>query len=266
MYLLIDYREQDFIKKISETSGVLENDIIRDVTINNIHIKYKVTNLAVGDFIILEDIDDNNTIQVIIERKSIQDLCSSITDGRFREQKQRLIESINDTSKICYLIEGTNKDSFSLSYNIINGSLLNLIFKHKYKLIQTSNILDTYNTIILLYKKFKNNDFETNGNVSTGTKLIKRSEKVKNNKLLNQLCLIPGVSSRIAETIMTSSSSISSISSLIQIYNDLNEQPDGLFKCEAYFADIPISGSSNQRSRKIGPSISKKIYEYFCKE
>ena len=100
-----------------------------------------------------------------------------------------------------------------------------------------------------------NNEFEINGNVSTGLKLIKRSEKIRDNKLLNQLCLIPGVSSKIADTIMTS---VKSIKELIQIYIDLADE----LACEAYFAEMVINGGT----RKIGPSLSKKIYEYFCKE
>ena len=158
MYLLIDYREQDFIKRLSDYC-IIENDMIKAITINNVEIKFKITNLLIGDFVILDDIDNLYTIRLAIERKSIRDLCASITDGRFREQKQRLLDSINDASKVCYLIEGklnNLSDKLTLSHTIINGSLLNLIFKHKYKVIQTENKLDTFNNIVLLYKKFKN--------------------------------------------------------------------------------------------------------------
>ena len=278
MYLLIDYREQDFIKRLSDYC-IIENDMIKAITINNVEIKFKITNLLIGDFVILDDIDNLYTIRLAIERKSIRDLCASITDGRFREQKQRLLDSINDASKICYLIEGklsNSSDKLTLSHTIINGSLLNLIFKHKYKLIQTENKLDTFNNIILLYKKFKNNDFETDG-VQNKVKLIKRSDKIKDNKLLNQLLLIPGVSSKIAQVIITyitvpivvpvvepvvvhETSLHFSIKSLIDIYISLNEET----KCENYFTDVIVPGNGS-KARKIGKALSKKIYEYFCK-
>ena len=261
--------------------------MIKAITINNVEIKFKITNLLIGDFVILDDIDNLYTIRLAIERKSIRDLCASITDGRFREQKQRLLDSINDASKICYLIEGklsNSSDKLTLSHTIINGSLLNLIFKHKYKLIQTENKLDTFNNIILLYKKFKNNDFETDG-VQNKVKLIKRSDKIKDNKLLNQLLLIPGVSSKIAQVIITyitvpivvpvvkpvvvpvvepvvepETSLHFSIKSLIDIYISLNEET----KCENYFTDVIVPGNGS-KARKIGKALSKKIYEYFCK-
>jgi ERCC4-type nuclease len=269
MYLLIDYREQDFISRLSEFC-IIENDIIKQVTLNNIEIKFKITNLPIADFIILENIEDNNTICLAIERKSIQDLCSSITDGRFREQKVRLLDSINNPSKICYLIEGTKQINTTLSHTIINGSLLNLVFKHKYKLIPTENKLDTFNNIVLLYKKFKNKDFINNEVLQSTSenytvKLIKRSDKIKDNKLLNQLCLIPGVSKKIAETIINYiiggvSENTVSIKSLIDIYISLNEET----KCENYFTNVEIPGNG-QKMRKIGKALSKKIYEYFCK-
>jgi ERCC4-type nuclease len=294
MYLLIDYREQDFIKRLSEFC-VIENDILKQVTLNNVEVKLKITNLPIADFIILENIDDINTICLAIERKSIRDLCSSITDGRFREQKARLLDSINDTSKICYLIEGTkhmaDKTNTTLSHTIINGSLLNLVFKHKYKLIQTENKLDTFNNIILLYKKIKNQDFIINEVLQSTSenytvKLIKRSDKIKDNKLLNQLCLIPGVSKKIAEAIINYiiggvsetngdvsetngdvsetngdvSENTVSIKSLIDIYISLNEE----IKCENYFTNVEMPGNG-QKMRKIGKALSKKIYEYFCK-
>ena len=41
-------------------------------------------NLSLGDFIV------NDTI--LVERKSLSDLASSIYDGRYREQSERLIE------------------------------------------------------------------------------------------------------------------------------------------------------------------------------
>ena len=46
-----------------------------------------------------------SVIFIVIERKSVKDLCSSIVDGRMSEQRNRLIESIQDTNKIIYIIK-----------------------------------------------------------------------------------------------------------------------------------------------------------------
>ena len=205
MYLLIDYREQDFIKKLSEFC-IIENEIPKEIIVNNNSILIKITNLPIGDFIITDEINDNSKIKIAIERKSISDLYSSIMDGRFREQKSRLLNSIGDSLKICYLIEGTtNFKVQNKKTNVIRGSILNLMFKHNYRVIQTENKLDTFDNILLLYKKFKNNDFtnlESDNNNINSVKLIKRSENIKDSKLLYQLCLIPGISPKISNAII----------------------------------------------------------------
>lgn len=238
MFLLIDYREQDFIKNLP-----IEN------------VNCQVSSLPVGDFILLTDPNDINTIQLVIERKSIRDLCSSITDGRFREQKSRLLQSTNDPSKICYLIEGNKNvlDNFSLSHKIINGSILNLTFKHNYHIIQTENKQDTYNMIILLYNKLKTGEFEKNNENTLDIKLLKRSDKIVENKLLHQLCLIPGVSLKIAKSI--ESYPFVSIKDLVDKYNSIQSVKDK----ELLLADIAIT-----EKRRVGKALSKKIYEYIC--
>ena len=55
--------------------------------------------------------------------------------------------------------------------------------------------------IIILYKKFKNEEFKLE-TFHSNVKLIRRSEKMTDNKLMNHLCLIPGVSPKVAEAII----------------------------------------------------------------
>lgn len=266
MYLLIDYREYDFIKKLSEFAFI-ENDIVKTIKINNIELIFKVCSLPIGDFIIKESLDNNSdsSIQVIIERKSINDLCSSITDGRFREQKLRLLESINDSKKITYIIEG-NKTNLKqrLSQNVINGSILNLIYKHNYNVISTENKLDTFNNIILLYKKLKGKEFGECTQNQNIVKLIKKSDSMQSNKLINTLTLIPGISLNISNIIISDLSKNENfnltIKSIIDKYNDLENEVDK----ELLFCEIIIS-NKNGKIRKIGKCLSKKIYEFFCK-
>ena len=50
---------------------------------------FKLCNLDIGDYQIL---DDNDNIILIFERKSLNDLISSIKDGRYNEQSFRLSE------------------------------------------------------------------------------------------------------------------------------------------------------------------------------
>lgn len=283
MYLLIDYREQDFINKLSEFC-IIENEIVKAIKINDEEISIKITNLPIADFIITKDIHDNTTIKLAVERKSINDLYSSILDGRFREQKSRLLDSLGDSNKICYLIEGSSSKLITTKkINIIRGSIVNLIFKHQYRVITTQNKLDTFDHILLLYKKHKNGEFQntnqpsestldtlqqmSNPSVRQGTvKLIRKCENLENSKLLNQLCLIPGISPPVANTIILwlqnkgkDDANVVSIKTIIDLYNKNHCDLDS----ELLFAEIIIS-SNGKRVRKVGKALSKKIYQYFC--
>lgn len=264
MYLLVDYRESAFINKLSEYSYI-ENDVLKAVEINNIEISYKITSLPVGDFIIQSDLSNIDTVEMIIERKSIKDLCASITDGRFREQKRRLFDSVKDSSRITYIIEGIRKIQVLegvekqniLSQNIISGSILNLIYKHNYRVVQTENKLDTFNNILLLYKKFKNGDFKQDINTQT-VELVTKSKKISENKLINQLCLISGVSSKTADVVINEMK-FTSIQDIITSYLSKSSEKEK----EEMLCNIIIDNS--KKIRKVGNALSKKIYYYFCK-
>ena len=190
MELCVDYREFGIIEKL---------------TINKQNINYSTSNLLIGDFIIKETINatKDEYIHYIIERKSINDLVSSITDGRFREQKQRLLDSIGTPEKIIYILEGNKNKKFSLSQQIIDGAILNLLFKHKYRIIFTENQDDTLRNILLLYNKIKTKVFEKTIQLNEviPIRLIKKKDSINNNILVNMLSVIPGVSIIIAQKI-----------------------------------------------------------------
>ena len=256
MYLLVDYRESEFIKKLSEYTYI-ENDVLKSITIGKDEIYFKIVNLQIGDFIIKEDLENDESINLVIERKTISDLNSSIKDNRFREQKSRLIDSIKDPNKICYLIEGVFFEKKVLPKNIYDGALTNLLFKHHFKLIQTNNTSDTFDKIILLYKKFKLNEFIKTKTSFENIKIVKKSDNKNEFKLLHHLILVNGVSSNTANILcewLKTNHNVLSIKSFIELYGSIEE----LDKRENLFKDIKIN------TRKFGTVLSKKIYQYFC--
>lgn len=66
------------------------------------NIQLKSETLPIGDIIIC----DNDEEKIIIERKSVNDLLSSIKDGRYEEQSYRLNGINHHNHNIVYLIEG----------------------------------------------------------------------------------------------------------------------------------------------------------------
>jgi ERCC4-type nuclease len=277
--LLIDFREREFINKLNNFIKT-ENDKEMFVKINNIDLTFKICSLPVGDFVIMNstdanvnanvnantdidvdvntdvndntdvDIDVNNSkrIDVIIERKTLSDLSSSIIDGRFREQKGRLLESVNDPCKILYIIEN-NKNKVTVSENVLQSAIINLIFKHGYKMLQTKDNNDTFNNVLLLYKKVRNGEINNTNNSNIVTRMISKSDKLKANIFVNQLCIIPGVSQIIAESIKNK---YINMNNLISEWNKL----DQIKEKEMMLMNIHVTDK-----RKIGKALSKKIFD-----
>ena len=92
MKIILDNRERRLIK--------LVNSLKNQYGFN--HIEISVEKLDIGDITIKNG--DNELL--IIERKSLNDLASSIKDGRYEEQSYRLSNYPIHNHNILYLIEG----------------------------------------------------------------------------------------------------------------------------------------------------------------
>jgi len=93
MNIVIDAREQELIKHIQFFLGNI-------LKFKNIQVV--VESLPIGDIIIKQ----NEEEKMYIERKSLNDLASSIKDGRYEEQSYRLNGLNIHNHNIVYLIEG----------------------------------------------------------------------------------------------------------------------------------------------------------------
>lgn len=93
MIIKVDTREGDLLRHIT---GLVANiPIFKQIVI-------KSETLPIGDIIIADDTED----KLVIERKSVTDLLSSIKDGRYEEQSYRLNGLNHHNHNIIYLIEG----------------------------------------------------------------------------------------------------------------------------------------------------------------
>ena len=193
--IYIDAREQQLY------NNIIDRDL--DKYKDNITITKK--QLELGDIII-----EFNDIQMIFERKTMNDLLSSITDGRYKEQKMRLL---NNYTNINYLIEGTDIIS---SNNINKQQLLTSVYYHSIyrdniKIFFNKNLNDTITFLLLLSTKiidnpdnFKSSSQNSISNIYIDTCKIK-SKKIDNidkeTCYLLQLSQIPGISKEIAKNI-----------------------------------------------------------------
>ena len=214
--------------------------------------------LELGDIIFRDETKDI----LVIERKTMSDLYSSIQDGRYKEQKIRLMNHYS-RNQIVYIIEGTissNTKFFKKAKPITDGALLNMAFRDKLNVIRTKDIGETCSILykiggkIIKNPEFFKNENEKESNISKinyldTIKICKKDNMTP--KLCNivQLSQIPGVSKQMGETIIEK---YGSLSHLILEYTKLTDLKDKL----ELLKNIELT------NRKIGPVISKRIYEF----
>ena len=120
MLLKVDIRERKLIKILKAYKSHLNFE----------NINIEIEKLDLGDAIIC---DDNSNEKLILERKSLNDLASSIKDGRYVEQSHRLTNYPIHNHNIVYII--TNSGS---KRPITKTGIRNIV---QYLLYQKSNII-----------------------------------------------------------------------------------------------------------------------------
>ncbi len=151
MKLVIDYREKKLI-------GLLNS-------VKLMNAKYKpiellVENLPLSDVIIK---DDKNNEKLLIERKTINDLASSIQDGRYNEQSYRLTNCDIHNHNIMYLIEGNismwNNKYTRIDRDTIYSAIFSIMYYKGFTTFITSTTVETaeflLNTALKIHKNEK---------------------------------------------------------------------------------------------------------------
>lgn len=124
MIVKIDTRERELIKKCEDL--LVAVPAFKDL-------KIVVEPLPLGDIIITTNRSDNQTIDnIIVERKSLSDLASSIKDGRYEEQSYRLNGLPHHNHNIVYLIEGDLAKFNSFKERIDKQTIYSAMFSINY--------------------------------------------------------------------------------------------------------------------------------------
>jgi ERCC4-type nuclease len=229
----IDYREKHLIELFNKNN----ND------------NYDIKTLDIGDILIKNNDGD---ILYVIERKTVNDLSCSILDGRYNEQKQRLLSNYN-TNNIIYVVEGKNGTYHkSVPYKTILSSILSMNLRDNINVIRTYNIEETYNTILLIKSKIEKNKLNCKKYDVVENNIIKPKKKDnmdENMYYIAVLAQIPGCSVTIAKEI---SNKARSLLELYDIYINNNTE---------IIKEIKINGK-----RKIGEKLTNRIFKYLFNE
>jgi len=269
--LIIDSRETKLIELISKK------------TIENFSVEIK--SLKIGDIVISptdssdeeeskkgisDEIFYKNSI-LVFERKTSDDLLASINDGRYREQKARLLANL-DKHKICYLIENKldkNAERYRKNASkIVRGAIINKIFRDDIRYLKTENLEETVEYLLAICKKIVTNlEFFTNSNnVSKLETSSEYTSTIKINKRDNvtfdnysEMCLtiIPGVSNKIAIRIIEE---FKTINNLVSKINSSVKETQNYDYIVNVIGDLTVSITGGKQ-RRIGKQVAQRIID-----
>jgi len=144
MLIKIDYREKELIEIVQLKMMQTESST---------KAKIQIENLKLGDIIIVDDSQQENEL-ILFERKSLNDLASSIKDGRYAEQSFRLdgYQSVPNHN-IVYIIEGDlskwkERTNCRVNKKTLISSMCSMLYYKGFSVIRTMNISETCDLIL----------------------------------------------------------------------------------------------------------------------
>ena len=213
MIIKVDAREKELVELISV---ILKEDKYKGIEL-------VVGSLPLGDVILTL----NHSDKLIIERKTINDLASSIKDGRYAEQSFRLNGLDHPNHNIIYLIEGdlskwnTYKGT-KMDKSTIYSALISINYYKGFSVHRSISAAESATIICYMANKLRKDSSKVPYYCGGGAQVIQSEEEkpaednyvsvVKRVKKENitednigelMLCQIPGVSDVTALAIMT---------------------------------------------------------------
>ena len=250
--IVVDCREKSLFQKCKQ---LLDKQSLK---FKNIFLCSK--NLELGD-IIITDLSDKELI--IIERKTLNDLLSSIKDNRYREQGFRLDKYNHPNHNIVYMIEGENICEYYNDKDMIYSSMFSLFYFKGFSLFRSKDLEESaiiiLNAAFKILKEEKRTPYYKHNIMSekddekeylTVVNKKKNANITKNNFGEIVLMQIPTVNITTASAIM---SEYKNINNLIDKIKENNKCLDG----------ISYTTSKNQK-RKISKTCIKNILEFLC--
>lgn len=238
--LFVDTREHELIMRIPK---LIEN--------YKVPIEMVVEPLDIGDIELRRDKD----IICVFERKTLSDLASSITDGRYKEQSLRLKEAceLPDSSKY-YLIEGDimrykPRTQGRVTKAILYGAITSLSYTKGFHVLKTSCLQETVELLVRFADKVRRVDIQEKDEKNEKNEYTHVIKKVKHKNItpenIGVICLaqIPYVSTTTA-------------TELIRVYGSLRHCIEQICDNPTDLEKIKVNG------RKLSSRVIQNLKTY----
>ena len=242
MRVVIDSREHAFI------------EIIRTKVLQYPFIDLQVAQLAIGDMEIYGSSDENERLLYVWERKTFQDLLSSIKDGRYKEQSFRLLHTYGP-SKVIYLIEGIISQLSPSEKKLAIATMSSLSLKKNFHLWRSVHVQDSVDSFLIICEKLHNDlkkgtlidEVEVQYAENMVVKKVKKENITRDNIGEIFLCQIPDISSTSAKVLMNHvNGDFKLLCSIIR------ERPEEL-------SELKVGG---EKPRKMSKKVFERLAEF----
>jgi ERCC4-type nuclease len=220
--IVLDTREHDLIRLLSSASPTVKQ-------------------LSVGDAYIC---NQEETPLVIVERKAVADLEASLLDGRYREQRTRLLAYCAQTgARPMYIIEGElDRLNGRMTKQALQKVLNRLMLRYGIPVWRTDSLEDTAKSLQLLEEQCVEDPtvFVAQTLSYTDVTQVTKKANKENPTVFAMMALqgCPGVSASIAKVILEKFGSFTAL--LAATEEDIASLKNG--------------------TRKIGPAVAKRLH------
>jgi ERCC4-type nuclease len=207
----------------------------------------KTKQLEVGDIWIGLSGEQLAAGGLCIERKEVKDLEGSLKDGRYREQRTRLLYHCQQTkARPLYIIEGSLDAGWTTSKKVFQKVLARLSLRYGIPFLQTKDVQDTAALIQALQEQLMEDPsvFQIPETNIPYTELVGNSKKANRNANTASAMLqqVTGISDTAATALLTAFGSFS------KLYEATEKQ----------LAETKVS-----EKRKLGPAVAKRLWTTF---
>ncbi|XP_032686476.1 crossover junction endonuclease MUS81 [Odontomachus brunneus] len=265
--LLVDTQETCGGKTKSQHDATL-------VELTQLGVLFEVRRLKVGDFAWIakcRKTNDELVIPYIVERKRMDDLSASITDGRFHEQKFRMKQS--GIENLMYIVENIDKNTrFSIPFSSLLQASVNCIVQDNFTVKYTKNHKDSMSylscvtkTLIKIYMNkrlvgCKREQLTQINNIDNTVYLMelkefnKSSSKKRTFKIsemfVRQLLQLKGMS-------------VEKAMAIVEHYSAPKLLIASLQNCDKNGEQLLANVQVGDKKRQLGHSISKAVYQLY---
>jgi len=202
---------------------------------------------------------------VVLERKTFSDLCASLRDGRYANQKARLLaEQERRAITFAYLVEGCPPPETGTTHKTPNAhayaALTKMALRDGIASLWSASAADTARRVAYIARTCQANGFDAEtklrehaaGGYSAFVKHTSKRKNCDDNQFTVMLTTIPGVSARLATAV---AQHFPTAAALVHAYDAALGRGE---EAGALLTDVQVGNG-----KRLGPSLSAKICKVF---